>query len=153
MERIYFLPEWYLESKINKKRRIIKCCMSVLIIVNLVFIDMLILKLNKVKLLDNNINEKLTLQKNAYSNKKNENYAGNKTLDTFLVLIKSMPMNMNFKNISIENREVNIEVNSESVDCINFVTELEKKNQFILKSLTTPNKQESINFKANLELR
>jgi hypothetical protein len=153
IERIYFLPEWYLEGKMNKSRKVMKFCIGVLIIINLIFLDILILKRSKVKLLDDNINQKITAQKNRYSNKNKEKYGNDKTLATFFVFIKSIPPNINFKNIYIENRDINIEVNSESFDYINFVNELEKKNEFIVKSLVPQNEQGNKNFKANLELR
>lgn len=153
MERIYFLPEWYLERKRVKKRKMMKYCVSVLIIINLVFLDMLILKLSRIKLLDNDINEKIILEKGLYSNKKNENSKSNKTLNTFYILIKNIPIDINFKSIAIEDGAVNIEIDSKSANYINFANELEKKNQFILKSLVNSGDQESKSFKANLELK
>lgn len=153
MERIYFLPEWYLERKRVKKRKMMKCCVSALIIVNLVFLDMLILKLSKIKLLNHDINEKITLQKSLYSNKKNENRESNKTLNAFYILIKNIPIDINFKNIAIENGTINIEIDSKSDNYVNFANEIEEKNQFILKSLVNSSDQESKSFKANLELK
>lgn len=153
MERIYFLPQWYLENKINKKRRVMKFCICTLIIINLIFLDILISMQSKVKLLDDSINQKVTSQKNRYSNKNKEKYGDDKTLDTFFVFIKSMPPSISFNNICIENREVNIEVGCESFDYINFINELEKKNEFIVKSLIPKNEQGNKNFKANLELK
>lgn len=153
MERIYFLPQWYLENKMNKKRRVMKFCICALIIINLIFLDILILMQSKVKLLDDNINQKVASQKNRYSNKNKEEYENDKTLATFFIFIKSIPPNISFNNICIENRDVNIEVSFESFDYINFVNELEKKNEFIVKSLIPQNEQGNKNFKANLELK
>lgn len=153
MQKICFLPQWYLESKLNKNRRIMKFCIGALIIINLIFLDILILKLNKLKLLDNNIKQKITVQKNMYLNKKNEKTENDKTLSAFLIFVKNIPPNANFKNIYIENKDINIEVSSENFDYKNFVNELEKKNEFAVKSLVPPNEQENKNFKANLQIR
>lgn len=153
MQKICFLPQWYLESKLNKNRRIMKFCIGALIIINLIFLDILILKLNKLKLLDNNIKQKITVQKNMYLNKKNEKTENDKTLSTFFIFVKNIPPNANFNNIYIENKDINIEVSSENFDYKNFVNELEKKNEFAVKSLVPPNEQENKNFKANLQIR
>ncbi|KZL94207.1 hypothetical protein [Clostridium magnum] len=153
MERISFLPQWYLENKINKKRKIMKLCIGMLIIIDLIFLDILILRLNEAKLLDDNIKKKISAEKSVYLNKKKENYGSDKTLSTFFIFIKSMPIDINFKNISVENRNVNIEINPEVFDYISFVNELEHKNEFIVKSLEPANEQENKNFKANLEMK
>jgi hypothetical protein len=153
MEKISFLPQWYLENKMNKKRRVMKFCIGILVIIDLIFLDILILRLNKVKLLEDNIKKKIAAQNSIYLNEKKENLETDKTLSAFFVFIKSVPIDINFKYISIENMKVNMEVNPESFDYVNFINELEEKNQFIIKSLETPSEQENKNFKVNLEMK
>lgn len=153
MEKIYFLPQWCLERKMNKKRRIMKIFILVIIIIDLIFIDILISRVSKSRLLDDNIKQKITLQKNEYSKKSKEKSENNKTLAAFLIFTRSIPPNINFKNIYIENRDVNIEVSSEFFDYITFVDELEKKNEFVVKTLIPQNELVTKNFKANFELK
>lgn len=153
MKRMCFLPQWYLESKMNKNRRIMKFCIGALLIINLIFLDILILRISKLKLLDDNIKQKIAAQKNMYLSKEKEKSENNKTLSTFFVFVKSIPPNVNLKNIYIENKCINIEVSSEAFDYVNFVNELEKKNEFVVKSLVPPNGQENKNFKANLKIK
>lgn len=153
MERMYFLPQWYLENKVNKKLRIKKLIIAAMVVVNLIFLDVLISKLNKVKLLDENIKQKIIIEKDEYLTKNKQKYENDRTLDSFFIFARSIPPNISFDNIYIENKEINIEISPELFDHKVFINKLEEENKFIIKSLVPPDELDRKNFKANLELR
>ena len=153
MERIYFLPQWYLENKANKRLRIMKLIIAAMVVVNLIFLDVLISKLNKVKLLDENIKQKIIIEKDEYLTKNKKKYENNRTLDSFFIFVRSIPPNISFDNIYVENKEINIEISPELFDHKVFINKLEEENKFIIKSLVPPDELDHKNFKANLELR
>lgn len=153
MQKICFLPQWYLKNKINKNKKMMKIFIATIIIIDLICIDILISRLSKIKLIEDKINYKVDLQHNKDLQKNEDGTESNKTLDTFYAFVKNAPSDINYENIQIENNKLDIEINSESFDYINFIDELEAKDQFVVKNLALPSEGEGKNIKANLELK
>ena len=153
MKRIYFLPQSYLENKMSGNLKAMKVCILAVIILDLIFLDILISRVNKLKLLDNNIKQKVISEKDKYLKSSKEKNESNKTLDTFYVFIKNIGDSASFEKIDVENKDIDIEINSESVDYINFIKDIETKDDFAVKKLDPPSTEDSKNFKVNLELK
>ncbi|MDW8799595.1 hypothetical protein P8V03_00330 [Clostridium sp. A1-XYC3] len=153
MNKGFFLPQWYLESKLNRKRKVMKLCIMAIVIVNIVLTDFLIIKLNKVKSLDNRINETKLYNEGNYSGKNKGDMKECKTLDTLSQVNKIIETGIPFKQIYIKNKKVDIQISSEEFNYISLIKNIEEEEEFIIKNLVLPEEQNNKEIRISIELR
>lgn len=153
MENIYFLPQWYLEEKKNKKRKTIKNIAILLIILDLILLEFLFTSINKNKLLESEFNEKVISRKSDSFGKSKKYIKNSKTLDTFLIFNKSAHENLNFETIYIEGKRIELDFNSENLDYLSLIKEIESKGEFIVKQLSNSGNQSDNKSKIIMELK
>lgn len=153
MKSSSFLPQWYLEDKRDKNRKIIKLCIMIVIVVNIILINLLLVNLNKVKILETSINEKNLYKKENFLNENKGSIKNCRTLSTLTQLNETMTSNIPFKSICIANEKVNMQISEESFDYISFVKHIEQESKFTIKNLTLPDEQNNESVKIYLELK
>ncbi|MCT8976043.1 hypothetical protein N4T77_05475 [Clostridium sp. CX1] len=153
MKNDFFLPQWYLEGKTNRKRKVMRLSIMGIIIVNIVLADFLIIKLNKVKNLDNRINETKIYNKGNYSDKNKGDMKEYKTLDTLSQVNKIIETGIPFKNIYIKNKKADIQISSEDFNYISLIKNIEEENEFIIKNLVLPEEQNDKEIRISIELK
>lgn len=153
MEKMYFLPQWYLENKKSKRKRIIRILISVFIIIDLIIIELLFVNINKNKILEDEYNQKIILEKSESLKKNKTNIKNNRTLDTFLIFTKCVQENISFENLYIEGKRIELDLNSEKLDCMSFVKEIETKNEFTIKQVSALGNGPDSKIKIIMELK
>lgn len=153
MEKIYFLPQWYLEGKKNRKRKTMRSIAVLLIILDLILLEFLFISINKNELLESEFNEKVISRKSENFGKSNELIKNNKTLDTFLAFNKSVHEELNFETLYIEGKRIELEFYPENLDYINLIKEIEAKDEFIIKQLSNLGNQSDNKAKIIMELK
>jgi hypothetical protein len=109
---------------------------------------------NKVDIISNEIKSKNNSQKKSYYIKNKNESKNSKTLYTLFTLTNNILPTMDFKNIYIENRNVDINLETKTVDCTMLINNIEKDNKFIIKNITNIDTLKNVEkFKVNLELR
>lgn len=153
MKNDFFLPQWYLEGKTNRKRKVMRLSIMGIIIVNIVLADFLIIKLNKVKNLDNRINETKIYNKGNYSDKNKGDMKEYKTLDTLSQVNKIIETGIPFKHIYIKNKKADIQISSEDFNYISLIKNIEEEDEFIIKNLVLPEEQNDKEIRISIELK
>lgn len=153
MKNDFFLPQWYLEGKTNRKRKVMRLSIIGIIIVNIVLADFLIIKLNKVKNLDNRINETKIYNKGNYSDKNKGDMKEYKTLDTLSQVNKIIETGIPFKHIYIKNKKADIQISSEDFNYISLIKNIEEEDEFIIKNLVLPEEQNDKEIRISIELK
>ena len=120
---------------------------------DLILLEFLFISINKNKLLENEFNEKVISRKDDSFRKNKEHIKENKTLDTFLTFNKSVHEDLNFEDIYIEGKRVEIDFNSENLDYLAFIKEIEGKNEFVVKQLSNSVNESSNKAKIIMELK
>lgn len=150
---MYFLPEWYLENERVRKRKVLKIFISTIIIIDLILAEILFVNINKKKLLDKEINQKIMQQKNDAKQIEKIKDKSNKTLDTFLTFIKNAQENFNFESLYIEERKIEMNFDSKKLDYKLLVKNIEMNNDFIVKQIVFPSNEDTGKIKIYMELK
>lgn len=150
---MYFLPEWYLEDRKVKRKKLLKVFISMFIIIDLILTEMLFVNTNRKKLLDTEINQRLTPQRRDSEQINKTKGKNNKTLDTFLTYITSVQKNDNYESIYIDGRKIELNFNSTKLDYKLLIKEIETKNKFIITQILFLNGENTGNIKINMELK
>jgi hypothetical protein len=153
MEKLYFLPQWYLENKKAKRKKIMKIFVSTLIIIDLILVECLFININRKKVLEDELNQKTTFQKNEKLQKNKVQVKNNRTLDTFLTLNKDIQENIYFESLYIEGKKVELSLNSEKSNYISFIKKIESINKFTIKQASFSNDGLADKIKINMELK
>lgn len=150
---MYFLPEWYLENERVRKRKVLKIFISTIIIIDLILAEILFVNINKKKLLDKEIDQKIMQQKNDAKQIEKIKDKSNKTLDTFLTFIKNAQENFNFESLYIEERKIEMNFDSKKLDYKLLVKNIEMNNDFIVKQIVFPSNEDTGKIKIYMELK
>lgn len=150
---MYFLPEWYLEDRKVKRKKLLKVFISMFIIIDLILTEMLFVNTNRKKLLDTEINQRLTPQRRDSEQINKTKGKNNKTLDTFLIYITSVQKNDNYESIYIDGRKIELNFNSTKLDYKLLIKEIETKNKFVITQILFLNGENTGNIKINMELK
>ncbi|MBV7275049.1 hypothetical protein [Clostridium thailandense] len=153
MEKIYFLPQWYLEGKKNKKRKIMRSIAVLLIILDLILLEFLVISINKNEILEGEFNERVIARESKNVGKSKEPIKNSKTLDTFLTFNKSLHEELNFENLYIEGKRIELEFYPDNLNYINLIKEIEAKDEFIIKQLSNLGDQSDNKSKIIMELK
>ncbi|MBV4418622.1 hypothetical protein KM800_04670 [Clostridium tyrobutyricum] len=126
---VYFLPKWYLQDKLLKKYKRLKLIIVVFFIMNIVLFYSMILQKDKLKILQNNLMNK----KQQYTLKKNKNTTSNfKSIDTYLNFFNNFHVYGQFRNISVENNNIQLEFLGNDSSFSQFIRTVEKSNKFTI---------------------
>lgn len=136
MEKMYFLPQWYVENKKNKRKKLMRILISIFFIIDLILIEFLFVNINKNKLLEDEYNQKITLERSEDFKKNKTNIKNNRTLDTFLIFSKNIHENISFETLYIEGKKIEFSFKSDKLDYMSFVREIESRKEFTIKQLS-----------------
>lgn len=150
---MYFLPEWYLEDRKVKKKKLLKVFISIFIIIDLILTETLFVNTNKKKLLDTEINQRLIPQRRDSEQINKTKDKNNRTLDTFLTYITSVQEKDNYESLYIDGRRIELNFDSTKLDYKLLIKEIEMKNKFIIKQIVFLNSENTGNIKINMELK
>lgn len=155
MKKIFFLPQWYIENRENKRKKLLRIFISIAFITNILLIDLCFLELNKIKIIDREMKEKNNIEKNIYYLKNSNEGNKNKTLDCFFILTdESVFPNINFQSLHIEDNNVDINIDKKTLDYTYFVSEIEEQNKFTIKNvLSNGEAGDEEKIKMNLQLK
>lgn len=153
MKKTFFLPQWYVENKIEKRKKMIKLCIIAIVVIDIILLDVLVFRLNKVKILENDIKQRITFQKSDSLNKSKEQLNNDRTLEVMAAIIKNIPDNIQFESIYIEDGNVDMKINAETFEYTSFIKEIEKRDEFTIKHLNIPDKKDNEKFTVNMELK
>jgi hypothetical protein len=154
MKKLYFFYPGYLENKDYKRKKLIKILAVIFFVLDIILIELYMFNANKVDIISNEIKSKNNSQKKSYYIKNKNESKNSKTLYTLFTLTNNILPTMDFKNIYIENRNVDINLETKTVDCTMLINNIEKDNKFIIKNITNIDTLKNVEkFKVNLELR
>jgi hypothetical protein len=123
---LYFLPQWYKERVKAEKGKKLKFTVVLLLIINLLLVNMFIVNKNKLTNLDGEL-------KNSVSRKSSVHYKSG-TFECFLNFYEYIWKGKTFKDISIQNKDINFNVEGEE-NCLSLIKNIENTNKFIIKDL------------------
>ncbi|MBP2031462.1 hypothetical protein J2Z42_000127 [Clostridium algifaecis] len=131
----YFLPKWYVKDKLIVKNKRLKLIASVLLIINMIFLNIIILYGNKLKLLNGTIKEK----SNMYVLKTSKNIKDTKfnTIETYLDFLKIFGEYKQIGNVNINNDEIDFEFTGQSNSFFNLVKRIESSNKFTIINISS----------------
>jgi hypothetical protein len=154
MKKLYFFYPGYLENKDYKRKKLIKILVVIFFVLDIILIELYMFNANKMDIISNEIKSKNNSQKKTYYIKNKNESKNSKTLYTLFTLTNNILPTMDFKNIYIENRNVDINLETKTVDCTMLINNIEKDNKFIIKNITNIDTLKNVEkFKVNLELR
>lgn len=153
MNCLHFLPNWYLEKIELKKTRVLKILVIIFFTVDLILINIMVLNRNKVNIINNEIKEK-TISITKDYNEKNKSYKKNiKTLDTFLIFEENICKNIDLQSIYIENKNIDIKFDLNSVDSIMLIKKIESTKKFNINYVYIPYNDSNSLAKIALQLK
>ncbi|MBC2580315.1 hypothetical protein [Clostridium sp. DJ247] len=134
MNRLNFLPQWYLEKQNNKNKKIINVIIITLFIINMALIESLIFNIDKNKKLDNQVKQNAaSIKNNSRLNfKKMDNK--NKTLENLMFLLNYILLDKDFQQINIENSDVTMYYDGIE-NFMHMIISMEKEDKFSIKNL------------------
>lgn len=147
MKDLYFLPHWYIQNRENKKNRIIKLIVLIFFIFNIILFNMYSIDKNKLNIIENDLKEHAPIQEVKYSK--------DNTLKSFMDFYDYIYKETNFKNVNIENRNVEMDIEGKEEECVSLIKNIQNSNKFIIKNfsyLGNENEQNRL-WKINLILK
>ena len=125
MKSLYFLPQWYRKKIKVEKGKKLRAAVILLLIINLILVNIFIINKNKL------VNVKDKLSKSASVEK--PQYHKVSTLECFLSFYEIWK-GKNFKAVSIQNRNINFNV-EDGENCFSLIKSIEESGKFIIKDL------------------
>lgn len=135
MDKLNFLPQWYLERQNNKHKKVINIITVILFIINIALVEYLIFNTDKNKRLDNQVKQNAASIKNSSKlNLKNTNKK-DKTLENFKFLSDYISLDKDFQQINIENNDITMYYN-EAQNFTPIIINIEKENRLSIKHVS-----------------
>lgn len=152
MKNFYFLPNWYVENKREEKTKSLKFFIVLFLVINLLLVDLMIINKTKFKNISNEIEDTINLNSSKSKTKLNSS-KNTRTLESFSIFLKMIEKNITIKNVHIENKNIDIEVEGNEKDCFSLIKNIEGSNKFIVKKLSSKEEVDKSGWKINLQLR
>ncbi|AND85219.1 hypothetical protein GTH52_02780 [Clostridium tyrobutyricum] len=131
---IYFLPKWYLQDKLLKKYKRLKLIILVFFIMNIILFHSMIFQKSKLESLQNNLMDK----RQQYTLKKSKNINQNvKSMDTYLNFFSNFHVYEEFRNVSVENNNIQLEFVGNDSSFSKFIKAVENSNKFTIVNINS----------------
>lgn len=147
MKNLYFLPQWCIEKGETKKNKNLKLLVVIILIVNVIFLDILIVNKNKLNDVETRLKEHNSVKKLSHDK--------SSTFENYLNFYNYIYLGRNFKNVNIENKNLDFDFNGNEKECFSLIRDSEKSNKFIIKNFKLMGNDEGGKkvWKVNLKLK
>lgn len=137
MKNLYFLPYWYVQNRENKVNKKLKLFILIMLIFNIILLN--IYSMNKGKLL--NIESKLK----GHTSMVKSHQSREDSVKSFMNLYDYIDGERNFKNINIENGNIEMDMVGSEQQCLSLIKDIESSNKFIIRSFNSLGKDDEKN--------
>lgn len=131
----YFLPKWYVKDRLNDKNKRLKLIAAIFLIINVVFLNIIILCQNKVK----GLNEVIEEKSNMHVLKTSKSIKGNnfKSIETYSDFLKYFGKYEQIRNININDDKIDLEFIDQNNSFQNVIKSIESSNKFTIISIAS----------------
>ena len=126
MKNLYFLPQWCIEKGETKKNKSLKLLILIILIVNIIFLDILMINRNQLNDVETRLKEHNSVKKLSYDK--------SSTFENYLDFYDYIYLGRNFKNVNIENKSLDLDIEGDEKECFSLIRDAEKSNKFIIKN-------------------
>jgi hypothetical protein len=147
MKNLYFLPQWCIEKGKTKKNKSLKLLILIILIVNIIFLDILMINRNQLNDVETRLKEHNSVKKLSHDK--------SSTFENYLDFYNYIYLGRNFKNVNIENKSLDLDIEGDEKECFSVIKDAEKSNKFIIKSFKLMENDEGGKklWKVNLKLK
>lgn len=126
MKSLYFLPQWYIEKIKIENNKKLKCTIILFLTINLILGNIFIINKNKLNKVSDELKRSTFTEKSFYHK--------SITFESFLNFYKYIWQEKDIKNINVQNKDINFNVEDEQ-DCFSLIKKIEESDKFIIKDL------------------
>ncbi|MEY7999440.1 hypothetical protein AB8U03_04370 [Clostridium sp. Mt-5] len=126
MKSLYFLPQWYIEKIKIEKNKKLKFTIILFLIINLILGNIFVINKNKLNDVSDELKKSTLVEKSVYYK--------SITFESFLNFYKYIWQGRDIKNINVQNKDINFNVEDEE-DCFSLIKKIEESDKFIIKDL------------------
>jgi len=126
MKNLYFLPQWCIEKGETKKNKSLKLLILIILIVNIILLNILVINKNQLNDVETRLKEHNSVKKLSYDK--------SSTFENYLDFYDYIYLGRNFKNVNIENKSLDLDIEGDEKECFSLIRDAEKSNKFIIKN-------------------
>ncbi len=129
MKNMYFLPYWYVQNRENKINKKLKFFVLIMLIFNIILLNMYSINKDKLLSLENKLKEHTSIVKSYHSKED--------TVKSFMNFYDYIDEETNFKNINIENKNIEMDMVGSEQQCFSLIGDIESSNKFVVRSFNS----------------